>query len=323
MAGKPAVSVIVPVYNVERWLPECLDSVLSQTMAEFEVLCVDDGSTDGSGAILEEYRRRDARIKVFRQRNAGAGPARNHGLDEASGEYVVFMDPDDYYPSDDVLEKLYKAVKDNACHIAGGRLRQFTDDGDGKAESWIAGDPFPRYGMVPYREYQSPYWYYCYIYSRQLIERGCLRFPAYRRFQDPPFFIKAMSAAGDFLAMEDVVYCWRTSHKKVDWDADDCRLLREHLSGALEVLRLAEINGLGRMFFKIAKQSAKLVGDGRRCSAAEDVLVDMAYLVSRTDVLPAWKKIKVAGKFMRSATLAERIKAVSRLLGRGKRADGR
>lgn len=323
MAGKPAVSVIVPVYNVERWLPECLDSVLSQTMADFEALCVDDGSTDRSAAILEEYRRRDARVKVFRQRNAGAGPARNRGLDEASGAYVVFMDPDDYYPSDDVLEKLYKAVTGNGCQIAGGRLSQFTDDGDGKVESWIAGDPFPRYGTVPYRGYQSPYWYYCYIYSRQLIEKNSLRFPAYRRFQDPPFFIKAMLAAGDFFAMEDVVYCWRTSHKKVDWEANDCRLLREHLSGALEVLRLAEANGLGKMFFKIAKQSAKLVDDGKRCSAAADVLADMAHLVSRTGVLPTWKKLKVAGKFMRKAALAERIKAVSRLLGLGKRADGR
>lgn len=301
------VSIIVPVYNVKKWLPACLDSILSQTLSDFEVLCVDDGSTDGSAEVLEEYRLRDHRIKVFHQENAGAGPARNHGLDEATGAYVVFMDPDDYYPSDDVLEKLYNAVSNNECLIAGGRLRQFFDNGGGKIRSWIAGDPFPRSGMVSYHEYQSAYWYYCYIYSRELIERNHLRFPSYRRFQDPPFFIRAMLAAHDFFAMEDVVYCWRTSHHQIDWEANDCRLLREHLSGALEVLRLAEENGLDRMFYKIAKQAFKLVESAYALNRVYDIAKLLIFELRNTQHLSTLKKFHLIRYLLRKECAMKRM----------------
>lgn len=301
------ISIIIPVYNVEKWLPKCLDSVLSQTLKDFEALCVDDGSTDGSSSILSEYVRRDARIKVVRQENAGAGSARNRGLDMATGDYVVFMDPDDYYPSDDVLEKLHAAVTGNGCEIAGGRLVQFTDDGRGNERSWIGGDAFPRYGVVSYREYQSPYWYYCYIYSRELIEREHLRFPLYRRFQDPPFFINVMLSAEKFYAIEDVVYCWRTSHKKVDWEANNCRLLREHLSGALEVLRIADKNGLDKIFLKVAKQSYKIVDAENLYRATRNVFYDLAKLVAKTSLLSAWRKLNFAKYFLRSATFRSRL----------------
>ena len=86
MNGKrPDVSVIIPVYNVKEFIRPCLDGVLAQTMKDIEIICVDDGSTDGSGEILKEYERRDSRIKVLSQENGGAGKARNTGLKEAAG----------------------------------------------------------------------------------------------------------------------------------------------------------------------------------------------------------------------------------------------
>lgn len=94
MASK--VSVIVPVYNVAKYLRQCMDSLVGQTLREIEIICVDDGSTDGSGAILDEYAGRDPRVKVVHQANAGAGPARNAGLAVATGEYLFFCDPDDW-----------------------------------------------------------------------------------------------------------------------------------------------------------------------------------------------------------------------------------
>lgn len=90
------VSVIVPVYNVEKYLRKCMDSLVGQTLRDIEVICVDDGSTDGSGAILDEYAAKDSRVKVIHQANAGAGPARNAGLDAAAGKYLFFCDPDDW-----------------------------------------------------------------------------------------------------------------------------------------------------------------------------------------------------------------------------------
>lgn len=94
--NKPFFSVIVPVYNVEKYLHRCVDSILAQSYSDFEVLLVDDGSMDKSGTICDEYALKDNRIRVFHQANAGVSAARNKGIDEAKGEYVIFVDSDDY-----------------------------------------------------------------------------------------------------------------------------------------------------------------------------------------------------------------------------------
>lgn len=93
---EPLVSIIVPIYNVARYLRECVDSLRAQTHAELEIILVDDGSTDGSGAICDEYAALDARVRVVRQPNRGVSAARNTGLDTATGKYVQFVDPDDW-----------------------------------------------------------------------------------------------------------------------------------------------------------------------------------------------------------------------------------
>lgn len=93
---KGVISVIVPVYNVAAYLPQCLDSILSQDYEALEVLVVDDGSTDGSGALCDQYARQDSRVQVVHQKNAGAAAAKNAALDLATGEYLSFVDSDDY-----------------------------------------------------------------------------------------------------------------------------------------------------------------------------------------------------------------------------------
>lgn len=91
----PEISIIVPVYNVEKYLPQCLDSILAQTFTDFELICVNDGSTDRSGKILDEYVAKDARIKIIHQQNKGLVGARNSGIDMAKGNYLYFVDSDD------------------------------------------------------------------------------------------------------------------------------------------------------------------------------------------------------------------------------------
>lgn len=91
----PMFSIIIPVYNVAPYLRECLDSVLAQTFTDWEAICVDDGSTDGSGSILDEYATRDPRFRIIHQSNAGVGAARNRALDIATGEWITFLDGDD------------------------------------------------------------------------------------------------------------------------------------------------------------------------------------------------------------------------------------
>lgn len=102
----PLISVIVPVYNVKSLLPRCIDSLLNQKFTDYEVLLVDDGSTDGSGDICDEYGKKDSRIKVIHKSNEGVSRTRNRGIDEARGEWITFVDSDDYI-TPDYLSDLY------------------------------------------------------------------------------------------------------------------------------------------------------------------------------------------------------------------------
>lgn len=115
--NKYEVTIIVPVYNVEKYLNKCIDSILSQTFNNFELILIDDGSTDSSGNICDEYLNKDKRVKVIHKENGGVSSARNAGLDIAKGKYISFVDSDDYI-SDYYIEKLYNNIKDNNADIS-------------------------------------------------------------------------------------------------------------------------------------------------------------------------------------------------------------
>lgn len=108
----PFLSVIIPVYNVEKYIEACLESVISQSYSDFEIICVNDGSTDNSLHLLEKYRTRDSRIKIINQNNKGVSEARNRGLREAAGDYVCFVDSDDLLTAD-ALAALRKCIEEN------------------------------------------------------------------------------------------------------------------------------------------------------------------------------------------------------------------
>ena len=133
MNNSPKISIIVPVYNVEKYLHRCVDSILSQTFTDFELLLIDDGSKDKSGAICDEYAGHDKRIRVFHKANGGASSARNVGLDNAKGEYICFCDADDWvdsswlqlfvgkFPKDLIVQGFYYKMDDasnwNKCRM--------------------------------------------------------------------------------------------------------------------------------------------------------------------------------------------------------------
>ena len=110
------VSIVVPVYNVERYLRQCLDSIVSQTLKEIEIICVDDGSTDSSGKILDEYAANDDRIRVIHKANKGYGHSMNIGFDAANGEYIGIVESDDYAESD-MFETLYQVAHENQLDV--------------------------------------------------------------------------------------------------------------------------------------------------------------------------------------------------------------
>lgn len=113
----PKVSIVVPMYGVEEFLNKCIDSLLNQSLQNIEIILVDDGSPDRCGEIAEEYAIKDNRVKVIHQKNSGLGPARNTGIAAATGEYIGFVDSDDWTNAN-MFEKLYNAAKSNNADIA-------------------------------------------------------------------------------------------------------------------------------------------------------------------------------------------------------------
>ena len=119
---RPLISVIIPVYNVEKYLRQCLDSVAGQTYDNLEVICIDDGSTDSSGAILDEYGTKDQRFKIVHQENRGLSAARNKGLEFVKGDYISFIDSDDWIKPDFYQKLQDAAVCSNADVIQCGYI---------------------------------------------------------------------------------------------------------------------------------------------------------------------------------------------------------
>ena len=115
--SKPLISVIVPIYKVERYLAKCIDSILAQTYSNLEIILVDDGSPDMCGEICDDYALKDERINVIHKENGGLSSARNAGIDIAQGEYIGFVDSDDYIEPY-MYEKLYCAIEQNNCRLA-------------------------------------------------------------------------------------------------------------------------------------------------------------------------------------------------------------
>ena len=111
------VSIIIPVYNVEKYLAECIESVLKQTYQNIEILLIDDGSPDNSGKICDEYEEKDSRVRVIHKENGGVSSARNVGLEQANGEYITFIDSDDFV-SESYIEELYIALENGNSDLA-------------------------------------------------------------------------------------------------------------------------------------------------------------------------------------------------------------
>lgn len=138
---KPVVSILVPVYNVSKYLRQCLDSLVNQTLKEIEIICVNDGSTDGSAEILKEYSETDERVKIVNKQNGGLPSARNAGLDIAQGKYVGFVDGDDYVDID-MYRRMYNAARINEADIVVCGGHPFPDED--KAPAWLKDTLSPR-----------------------------------------------------------------------------------------------------------------------------------------------------------------------------------
>lgn len=212
------ITIIIPVYNAEEFLEECLCSAVSQTIEEKEIICIDDGSSDKSGCILEQYQKKYPYIKVFTQKNEGSGAARNLGLKAASGKYVCFLDADDFYLDCHALEKMVYACENNGVQVCAG-LRKIYENGI-LEEFYLYRDLFengkrPEGVMLRYEECQNEYFYQNYIFSMKIIKENGILFPLYRRYQDAPFFLNVMTSINKYMILPIEFYGYRFSKKAV------------------------------------------------------------------------------------------------------------
>lgn len=181
------ISIIVPCYNVEEYLHKCVESLTAQTYKNIEIILVDDGSPDSSGAICDEYARKDKRIKVIHKENGGLSDARNVAIDIAVGEYITFVDSDDYVALD-YVETLYRLVEKYQCKIGVAWLRAFHEgcEIDTKQPPYIE-KVFDRMEGIEKMFYQELFdtaaW--CKIYHRSLFDTG-IRYPFGLIYEDLP-----------------------------------------------------------------------------------------------------------------------------------------
>lgn len=209
----PFVSVIIPVYNTEKYLRRCLDSVLAQTLVRIEVICVDDGSTDRSSQILKEYAAKDSRVRVLRQHNSGQASARNAGLQIAQGEYIGFVDADDYV-SPKMYEKLLaearashaEVVECSAVVVDAGGFDEKSIKGQQDSfnfESWEMSEPTKNLFLE--KRFHAVLWNK--IYSREFLSRFNLSFDGtLRKGEDAVFQWKVMPFVHKYRRISDKLY---------------------------------------------------------------------------------------------------------------------
>ena len=190
----PKVSVIIPIYNVEKYLRECLDSVVNQTLKDIEIICINDGSTDNSGLILEEYGNNDKRIKVIHKENEGAAIARNVGLKIAEGEYLSILDSDDYFELN-MLEDMYKEAVENDLDIIICRAKdldnitkEIKENKNSIKKEYLPNKDIFNYKDIPNYIFNfSVGWSWDKLYKRDFIQKNKLEFQNLRSTNDAYF----------------------------------------------------------------------------------------------------------------------------------------
>lgn len=217
------VSVIIPVYNVERYLEECLDSVCNQTLANIEIICVNDGSTDGSLDILNSYAENDNRIKIISQSNQGLGASRNNGLKVSSGKYVYFLDSDDYIDLA-CLEKLVDNIDSNGSDMVLFKL-QSVDDHKNLHKRGMGFKIDKIFGEIDYDNFTFTYhevkrhvmnsdFSACLkLYRRELI--GSFEFPVGLSFEDVPVHVEVMLNAERISFVPESLYYYRSNPNSI------------------------------------------------------------------------------------------------------------
>lgn len=205
------VSVVIPVYNIERHLRQCLDSVAGQSLRDIEVICVDDGSTDDSPKILADYASRDSRFRIITQSNAGPGAARNTGMAWAAGEYLIFLDSDDWFEPD-FLERMVAKAESTGADVTICRAVEFdTETGRELPSEWMLKSEYlPGAAFSPEEVadhlFQFTYgWPWDKLYRAGFVKDAGLYYPPLPNSEDLVFVFQGLALAEKLAVVENVL----------------------------------------------------------------------------------------------------------------------
>ena len=208
------LSILVPIYNVEQYLPHCLDSLCAQTLKSLEIICINDGSTDASGAILDEYAKNNSNIVVINKKNSGYGDSMNRGLEAAIGEYIGIVESDDFIDAE-AFEKLYELAKKTDADIVKANYYYHSEKGDELHE--VVREQKLRRPMTISDDYkilleEPGIW--SAIYRREFLNEKKIRFrptPG-ASYQDTGFYFKTMCAAEKIVYTRDAFLHYRVDN---------------------------------------------------------------------------------------------------------------
>ena len=217
-SNKPLVSIIIPVYNTAEYLGQCLESILAQTVENIEVICVNDGSTDESEKVLKSYKK-DKRLKIFNQKNLGLSLARNHGLSKATGEFVLFLDSDDFVETNMLEKMLTTAQKDHSDMVICSHTL-FIDSvnrGYWGQEFELRFMKQSSFLLIPKEHPDDLFFCYAYVWEklirRSFLEKYNLKFLSRKFLEDIPFTYTAMTLANKISLMPDQFVHYRQKRK--------------------------------------------------------------------------------------------------------------
>lgn len=204
----PKISIIIPVYNVEPYITDCIDSLINQIYKDFEVLLIDDGSSDCSGNICDEYANKDKRLRVFHKKNEGVSSARNLGLIEAAGEWICFVDSDDWIDPN-TLSSIFP-ILDNEIDFVQFGFKQINSMGDIIVQSNI-----PDHRIVMVKDaYVKTHMYHSaicgYLIKKDIIKKYKINFPKSIKYgEDQAFILKTLICSQKILIIDDHFYNYR------------------------------------------------------------------------------------------------------------------
>jgi len=258
--NQPKVSIIVPVYNVEKYLPHCMDSLLRQTLTDIEIVLVNDDSPDNCPTMCDQYAKQDHRVKVVHKKNGGLGYARNSGLETATGEYVAFVDSDDYVELN-TYQKLYNLATETKVDVVYFTFQRFDDQGKiwGKtsdsseitynSEEEIRGFMLDMIANRPNAKYDNDIQSSscCALYRNDLIKKHGLRFKSERELisEDRVFNLDYLLHSSNVKIIPDAFYYYRVNMSSLSRTVRPDRIIKNHIFYQY-LLEMLKTNNFGK-----------------------------------------------------------------------------